>query len=303
MDNEAALDYTDHVIVTPRGEYPLTDPDGWMLTPSGLAVPAASYKTITGVDLFAGAGGFSLGLLQAGVSVVAAVDDDIDCFLTYMSNLGANPCEVRYVSPEDEEKLETGLQKRMERGRRRRKNKLLTPQVSGQYRPPDLGPPGWEGVPVYWFGDISRLDGARLLESIGLERGDLDLVVGGPPCQGFSYIGTRDIADPRNNLVYEFARLCVEMRPRTLVMENVPGIVSMKTPQGGSVIDEFCRILERGDFGEFETLRQAMTGETRRAARRSPKKKGDKKLKTSKANRQRKEKPEQPPLPLEGTNR
>ena len=289
------------MIITPGGKYPLVDPDPdrWMLTPTGLAVPAESYRTITGVDLFAGAGGFSLGLLQAGVSVVAAVDDDIDCFLTYMSNLGANPCEVRYVSPEDEEKLETGLQKRMERERRRRKSKLLAPHVSGEHRPPDLGPQGWDGVPVYWFGDISRLDGARLLESIGLERGELDIVVGGPPCQGFTYIGKRDTADPRNNLVYEFARLCVEMQPRTLIMENVPGIVSMKTPQGGSVMDEFCRILERGDFGEFETLRQAMTGETRKAARRSPKKKVSKKRKTSKAKLLQKEKLDQPALPLE----
>jgi DNA (cytosine-5)-methyltransferase 1 len=71
----------------------------------------------------------------------------------------------------------------------------------------------------------------RKLASI---TGDIDLVFGGPPCQGFSHMGLRDIADPRNTLVDEFARIVEELRPRTFVMENVPG---MRTGATKSIFD------------------------------------------------------------------
>ena len=52
----------------------------------------------------------------------------------------------------------------------------------------------------------------------------IDILVGGPPCQGFSLIGHRVASEQRNKLVYEFARLVEEIRPRYFVMENVPGM-------------------------------------------------------------------------------
>jgi DNA (cytosine-5)-methyltransferase 1 len=58
--------------------------------------------------------------------------------------------------------------------------------------------------------------------------GRLDAVVGGPPCQGFSLIGKRAFDDPRNQLVFSFARLVGALKPRYFVMENVPGIRSVK---------------------------------------------------------------------------
>jgi DNA (cytosine-5)-methyltransferase 1 len=51
-----------------------------------------------------------------------------------------------------------------------------------------------------------------------------DVVFGGPPCQGFSFIGKRLIDDPRNELVFHFLRIVSELRPRYFVMENVPGM-------------------------------------------------------------------------------
>jgi DNA (cytosine-5)-methyltransferase 1 len=54
--------------------------------------------------------------------------------------------------------------------------------------------------------------------------GRIDLVAGGPPCQGFSLIGKRLLDDPRNQLVFHFFRLIIELRPRYFVMENVPGM-------------------------------------------------------------------------------
>lgn len=74
--------------------------------------------------------------------------------------------------------------------------------------------------------DVSRLDGAKLLFDTGLQRGQLSGLIGGPPCQGFSFIGRRDAQDPRNELFAHFFRLVGEMRPHFFVAENVPGILT-----------------------------------------------------------------------------
>ena len=74
--------------------------------------------------------------------------------------------------------------------------------------------------------DISKLTGENLLESAGLQIGGLDGLIGGPPCQGFSTIGRRHVADPRNNLFRKFFSLVAECRPNFYVAENVLGILS-----------------------------------------------------------------------------
>ena len=56
----------------------------------------------------------------------------------------------------------------------------------------------------------------------------IDIVFGGPPCQGFSQIGPRDLSDPRNLLYEEFVRICRTVQARAFVMENVPNMVAMK---------------------------------------------------------------------------
>lgn len=56
----------------------------------------------------------------------------------------------------------------------------------------------------------------------------IDIVYGGPPCQGFSQIGPRDLSDPRNALYKEFVRICRTVKARAFVMENVPNMVAMK---------------------------------------------------------------------------
>lgn len=57
--------------------------------------------------------------------------------------------------------------------------------------------------------------------------GEIDAIIGGPPCQGFSLIGKRNFDDTRNQLVFNFARLVGELRPRYFVMENVQGMTSL----------------------------------------------------------------------------
>jgi DNA (cytosine-5)-methyltransferase 1 len=66
----------------------------------------------------------------------------------------------------------------------------------------------------------------------------IHLVIGGPPCQGFSVAGKRDPNDPRNKLFYEFVRVVDELKPWYVVLENVPGILTMKN---GKVKDAIIR--------------------------------------------------------------
>lgn len=79
-------------------------------------------------------------------------------------------------------------------------------------------------VPVI-EGDVSDLSVDRALEVAGVQPGELDVLDGSPPCQGFSTSGRRDLADPRSRLFEQYARLLGGMRPRALVMENVSGMV------------------------------------------------------------------------------
>lgn len=74
--------------------------------------------------------------------------------------------------------------------------------------------------------DVGRTVGSDLLEKAGILPGQLDGLVGGPPCQGFSDIGKRAHDDPRNSLFEHFFRLVGELRPRFFVAENVPGILA-----------------------------------------------------------------------------
>lgn len=74
--------------------------------------------------------------------------------------------------------------------------------------------------------DIRQLDPESMLTELGLKRGELDLLAGCPPCQGFSRLRTRNkgtsVHDPRNDLVGEFLRFITVMHPKTVMMENVP---------------------------------------------------------------------------------
>ena len=80
-------------------------------------------------------------------------------------------------------------------------------------------------VPVY-HGDIASLTGAECMRLAGgIGPGDLDVLDGSPPCQGFSTAGKRRFDDPRNSLFKEYARLLRELQPRVFVMENVTGMV------------------------------------------------------------------------------
>ena len=141
------------------------------------------------IDLYAGVGGLSLGMKQAGFDVVAGVEADPLTARYY-----------RYNHPETE---------------------VLTKPVVAAIKEPL----------------VATMPSGR----------QLALVVGGPPCQGFSWAGRRRVDDPRNGEVVRFARMVLALRPLAFVMENVRGILSNGMTQLGAatrILSEVYRVCE-----------------------------------------------------------
>ncbi|NJM74728.1 MAG: DNA cytosine methyltransferase [Acaryochloridaceae cyanobacterium RU_4_10] len=124
-------------------------------------------KRPVGIDLFAGAGGMSLGFEQAGFDVVAAVE--IDPVHSAIHKFNFPDCAV---------------------------------------------------IP----NSIKELTGKAIREASGIGQRKVDVVFGGPPCQGFSLIGGRAIDDPRNSLVVDFVRIVSELDASYFLFENVKGL-------------------------------------------------------------------------------
>ena len=128
------------------------------------------------IDLFAGCGGLSLGLIQAGWSGLFAVEKDPLAFATLKHNL-----------------------------------------INGKFS--GFAWPSWlecEEMP------ISRLLGKHRA-SLRRLKGTVDLIAGGPPCQGFSLAGSRSKKDPRNKLIHEYLKVVNIISPTFLLLENVKG--------------------------------------------------------------------------------
>ena len=122
---------------------------------------------LTALDLFSGAGGFSLGFCQAGLNVVAAIESDRFAAETYRNN--------------------------------HRDTQLLERDVTG----------------------LNDSEILRLFAGV-------EVLFGGPPCQGFSVAGPAQYkkSDNRNHLIFEFERFARILKPRFIVVENVKGIVN-----------------------------------------------------------------------------
>ena len=77
-----------------------------------------------------------------------------------------------------------------------------------------------------WERDIKTVTGKEILDFCKIQKGELDILDGSPPCQGFSITNKkREITDNRNDLFLEFVRLINELQPKIFVMENVPGMI------------------------------------------------------------------------------
>ena len=79
-----------------------------------------------------------------------------------------------------------------------------------------------------WHMDIKKLNVSTVKRKLRIRKGDLDLLAGCPPCQGFSTMrtlnGARSVNDPRNDLVMDFLRFVEELKPKAVMIENVPGL-------------------------------------------------------------------------------
>ena len=109
-------------------------------------------------------------------------------------------------------------------------------------------------VPVY-HGDIARLSVEECLKLAGVQPGELDLLDGSPPCQGFSTAGKRILDDPRNQLFREYVRLLRGLKPKVFVMENVSGMVKGKMKL---VFAEILRELKASGYRVSARLMNAM---------------------------------------------
>lgn len=89
--------------------------------------------------------------------------------------------------------------------------------------------------------DVKDFGIKDLTNDFGLQRGDIDIVVGGPPCQAYSTVGKRLIDDPRGALFKEYFRILQEIHPRLFVFENVKGLLSIK---GGELIKHIKALFE-----------------------------------------------------------
>jgi len=85
--------------------------------------------------------------------------------------------------------------------------------------------------------DLTKLPPEKFNLLYNKENKIVDLIVGGPPCQGFSIAGKRDTKDPRNSLFMEYLKYLNYFKPKAFIMENVIGILSMKTENNEKVID------------------------------------------------------------------
>jgi DNA (cytosine-5)-methyltransferase 1 len=92
--------------------------------------------------------------------------------------------------------------------------------------------------------DITQVPDAALSEL----KGKVDIIVGGPPCQGFSTCGNRDPNDKRNQLYREYLRFVRIIQPKYAIIENVQGILSMNDHEGRIVIDRIVSDLIGLDY-------------------------------------------------------
>ena len=117
--------------------------------------------------------------------------------------------------------------------------------------------------------DISTVGGSEILTELDSKgySTEVDLIAGGPPCQGFSHMGKRQIDDPRNSLVFEYLRIISEIKPKYFVFENVPGIATGEHRQFldelihefeilGYQIEKPVRILDASEFGAPQKRRR-----------------------------------------------
>lgn len=135
-----------------------------------------------------------------------------------------------------------------------------------------------------WPEDIRSVSGTDISNRLGIRPGDLDLVAGCPPCQGFSSLRTRNAKkaaeDPRNDLIFDFLRLAEELLPRNVMLENVPGlevdsrflVLKSRLEALGYLVED--RVLNAADYGVPQRRKRLLLLAARKSCPRFPSKAG-----------------------------
>ena len=117
-----------------------------------------------------------------------------------------------------------------------------------------------------WDEDVRTVEPSDVMETFRLKQGDIDLLAGCPPCQGFSSLrtlnGSKAVQDERNDLLFDFLRFTEELRPKTVMMENVPGLA-----RNGRFLTFLERLGECGYQWTYDVLNAADYGVPQRRFR------------------------------------
>ena len=186
-------------------------------------------QALTAIDLFAGCGGLSLGLHQAGWRIVCAVERSPMAAETYFANF-INPINSR---TESDNPFASHL------------GKSVLDQVKAGLLVSD--------VQAY----INSIRKVREM----MEGREIALLAGGPPCQGFSLAGKRNANDPRNALVWNFLHAAELLNPSLVLMENVGAIQSpFGKERRSSVLPDLEKALQstKSSEGGYSTVRLAL---------------------------------------------
>jgi DNA (cytosine-5)-methyltransferase 1 len=212
-----------------------------------------TIATLTAIDLFCGCGGFSLGLLQAGIEVVAGVDYEPMALATYFYNLGSDSCKWIGKMP---------AKKSVKMHYRDVWNPDGTPQHNEKT--------SWKRtVKAVICEDITMLTGWEILKHADVDH--VDVIVGSPPCESFSSLAhLQHSYDPRDELAFEMARVIHELQPTFTVMENVPYFAKKRLRDGRRIMDVFNQIVNFGYEAKFDHFCQLPTAAGKEAPRTQP---------------------------------
>ena len=197
------------------------------------------------VDLFSGAGGFSIGLRRSGFDVVLANEFSTEPEWTYRMNLLAGVETAEFPARPDYPDTQAGKVYREEvRKKLIDERKTLIDDFNRTMR----------------GGDIRKALPTRWLKEWRTRNGEVDIVVAGPPCQGFSSAGARDPDDDRNELVNEAIRVVRQLQPRVVIIENVPGMLQRHTDRIKNIGTELSR-RRRGTGPAYKVVAELVHGE------------------------------------------
>ena len=113
------------------------------------------------------------------------------------------------------------------------------------------------GVKVY-IDDIKNFNFKDVSNDLDISEGEVDIIVGGPPCQAYSTVGKRLIDDPRGKLFREYYRVLSEFKPKMFIFENVKGLISM---QKGELLKNIINLFESLGYSvKYEVLNSADYG-------------------------------------------